>query len=128
MKNILLDENGDYGLEYTNAVWASDQMHQDYHTAKVPLADADFLLEDEKFIMIVEYKNANTRKARDAGFKTPQFNPMDDKKFASIVRFNKMVEDALSGGIDLLIIKSVSKKPFRRRTGNIAYVSGYYVS
>lgn len=69
-----------------NAVWASDQMRQDYHTAKVPLADADFLLEDEKFIMIVEYKNANTRKARDAGFKTPQFNPMDDKKFASIVR------------------------------------------
>ena len=57
MKNILIDENGDYGLECTNAVWASDQMHQDYHTAKVPLADADFLLEDEKFIMIVEYKN-----------------------------------------------------------------------
>ena len=49
MKNILIDENGDYGLECTNAVWASDQMHQDYHTAKVPLADADFLLEDEKF-------------------------------------------------------------------------------
>ncbi|MDE7310661.1 MAG: hypothetical protein K2N87_03415 [Eubacterium sp.] len=86
MKNILIDENGDYGLEYTNAVWASDQMHKDYHTTKVPLADADFLLEDEKFIMIVEYKNANIRKARDAGLKTPQFNPMDDKKFASIVR------------------------------------------
>ncbi len=32
---ILIDENGDYGLEYTNAVWASNQMHQDYHTAKV---------------------------------------------------------------------------------------------
>lgn len=86
MKNMLIDENGDYGLEYTNAIWASDQMHRDYHTAKVPLSDADFLLENEQFIMIVEYKNANTRKARDAGFKTPQFDPMDDKKFTMIIR------------------------------------------
>lgn len=36
MENILKDENGDYGLEYTNAVWASDWMHQDYHDSKVP--------------------------------------------------------------------------------------------
>ncbi len=86
MKNIFTDENGDYGLEYTNALWASDQMHKDYHNAKVPLSDADFLIEDEKSIMIVEYKNANTKKAKDASFKTPSFNPMDDRKFASIVR------------------------------------------
>ncbi len=105
MKNILIDENGDYGLEYTNAVWASDQMHQDYHTAKVPLADADFLLEDEKFMMIVEYKNANTRKARDAGFKTTQFNPMDDpaKDEERIEVLEKMVlrfyEDMVAGRI-----------------------------
>lgn len=86
MNHILKDENGDYGLEYTNAVWASDQMHEDYHNAKVPLSDADFLIEDEKSIMIVEYKNANTGKARNAGYKTPPFNPLDDRKFASIVR------------------------------------------
>lgn len=86
MENILTDENGDYGLEYTNAVWASDRMHQDYHDSKVPLTDADFLLEDTASIMVIEYKNANTGKARDAGFKTPPFNPMDDWKFASIIR------------------------------------------
>lgn len=86
MENILTDENGDYGLEYTNAVWASDRMHQDYHDSKVPLTDADFLLEDTASIMVIEYKNANTGKARDAGFKTPPFNPMDDRKFASIIR------------------------------------------
>ena len=86
MKNIFIDENGDYGLDYKNAVWASDQMHKDYHDSKVQLSDADFLLEDEKSIMIIEYKNANTKRARDAGFKTPPFNPMDDRKFASIVR------------------------------------------
>lgn len=82
----MIDENGDYGLEYANAVWASGQMHQDYHDSKVPLSDADFVLEDEASIMVIEYKNANTKKAKDTSFKTPPFNPMDDKKFASIIR------------------------------------------
>ncbi len=86
MERILTDENGDYGLKCTNAVWASDQMHEDYHSAKVQLSDADFLLEDEKYMMIIEYKNADTRKAREMGFKTPLFNPLEDKKFASVVR------------------------------------------
>ena len=86
MKNVLIDENGDYGIECSNAIWASDQMHQDYHNAKVQLSDADFLLEDEEAIMIVEYKNDNTKKAREKSLKTKTFNPMDDKKFASTVR------------------------------------------
>lgn len=55
MSNILIDENGDYGLECTNAVWASDQMHMNYHASKVPLSDADFLLEDETSVMVIEY-------------------------------------------------------------------------
>ena len=86
MENVLIDENGDYGIECSNAICASDQMHQDYHNAKVQLLDADFLIEDEKAIMIVEYKNANTKKAKEASFKTQTFNPMDDKKFASTIR------------------------------------------
>ena len=56
MDKILVDENRDYGLDYTNTVWASDQMHQDFHDAKVPLSDADFLIENNTTIMIVEYK------------------------------------------------------------------------
>lgn len=64
MEKILIDENGDYGLEYANAVWASGQMHQDYHDSKVPLSDADFVLEDEASIMVIEYKNANTKKRK----------------------------------------------------------------
>ena len=34
----------------------------------------------------MEYKNADTKKAREARYKTPAFNPMDDKKFTSTVR------------------------------------------
>ena len=86
MEKLLIDENGEYGLDCTQAVWASDKMHEDYHRAKVQLSDADFLLEEVNNILIVEYKNADTKKAREARYKTPAFNPMDDKKFNSTLR------------------------------------------
>lgn len=86
MDKIFIDENGDYGLDYSNAIWASDRMHQIYHNAKVQLADADFLIENEESIIMVEYKNASTRKAIESSYKTKPFNPMDDRIFSSIVR------------------------------------------
>lgn len=86
MDKIFIDENGEYSLDYSVAVWASNQMHQIYHNAKVELSDADFVLEDDEAIMIVEYKNANTKKAKAFSYQTSPFNPMDDKKFASVVR------------------------------------------
>ena len=61
MEKLLIDENGEYGLDCTQAVWASDKMHEDYHRAKVQLSDADFLLEEVNNILIVEYKNADTK-------------------------------------------------------------------
>ncbi len=86
MDKIFIDENGEYGLDYSAAVWASDQMHQIYHDAKVPLSDADFVLENVDVIMMVEYKNADTKKAKVFRDMTGSFNPMDDRKFASVVR------------------------------------------
>ena len=64
METLLIDENGEYGLDCTQAVWASDKMHEDYHRAKVQLSDADFLLEEANNILIVEYKNADTKRRR----------------------------------------------------------------
>lgn len=46
MEKLLIDENGEYGLDCTYAVWASDKMHDEYHHAKVQLSDADFLVEE----------------------------------------------------------------------------------
>ena len=69
MEKLLIDENGEYGLDCTQAVWASDKMHEDYHRAKVQLSDADFLLEEVNNILIVEYKNADTKKAREARYR-----------------------------------------------------------
>ena len=86
MEKIFIDENEEYGLDYSKAVWATDQMHQVYHEAKVLLSDADFVIEDVESIIILEYKNANTKKAVELSYKTKPFNLMDDNKFHSVIR------------------------------------------
>lgn len=42
MKKIFTDENEEYGLDCSQAIWASDQLHQIYHDAKVQLFDCRF--------------------------------------------------------------------------------------
>lgn len=86
MEKFFIDENGDYGLDCSKAVWATDHMHQIYQEAKVQLSDADFVIEDVGYIMIVEYKNANTEKAVELSYKTKAFNPMEDTKYNSVIR------------------------------------------
>ena len=48
MKKIFTDENEEYGLDCSQAIWASDQLHQIYHDAKVQLSDADFMIENSE--------------------------------------------------------------------------------
>ena len=55
MKKIFTDENEEYGLDCSQAIWASDQLHQIYHDAKVQLSDADFMIENsEKPIYFIQ--------------------------------------------------------------------------
>ncbi|MCM1047942.1 MAG: hypothetical protein NC433_05915 [Clostridiales bacterium] len=86
MEKIFTDENGEYRLDCSRALWATNQMHQVYHDAKVQLSDADFVIEDMETIMVIEYKNANIKKAVDLSYKTEPFNPMADSKFHSVIR------------------------------------------
>ncbi len=86
MEKVFIDENGEYGLDCSKAIWATNQMHQIYHDAKVQLSDADFVIEDVESIIIMEYKNANTKKAVELSYKTEPFNPMNDNKFYSVIR------------------------------------------
>lgn len=86
MKKIFTDENEEYGLDCSQAIWASDQLHQIYHDAKVQLSDADFMIENSENVVIMEYKNANTEKAVELSYKTKPFNPMEDKKVGSVIR------------------------------------------
>lgn len=45
MEKIFVEENGVYQIEYSNAVWATDQIHDVYHDSGVQLKDSDFLIE-----------------------------------------------------------------------------------
>lgn len=67
MSKILVEENHFYELDCTAALWATDQIHEEYHRAKTNLKDADFLIETEKQLLLVEYKNSNVPNAANPG-------------------------------------------------------------
>ena len=73
-------------MKMENMVWIAHRRFGHLTRCMRIIIDADFLLEEANNILIVEYKNADTKKAREARYKTPAFNPMDDKKFTSTVR------------------------------------------
>ncbi len=87
MKNILIEEHGKYGIDCSNAVWFSGNIHDLYHESKVSfLCDVDFVLEGEQNILLVEYKNANIEEAVLHTKEERQYNPFDEKKFQTLIR------------------------------------------
>lgn len=81
-KQFLTEENGFYQIDCTKALWATDEIHQDYHDAGLHINDVDFLIENVDTIFLVEYKNANI-----PGAAAPNsFQPESDKKVESVVR------------------------------------------
>lgn len=82
MNNVFIEENGAYSIDCSNAVWASDRMHKDYHDSGIHINDVDFLIEDASHILMVEYKNANF-----SGAVNPEaFQPLRDKKISIVTR------------------------------------------
>ncbi|MBQ7251916.1 MAG: hypothetical protein IJS32_04865 [Kiritimatiellae bacterium] len=89
MSNILLEENGRYGLDCTKALWASGAMHDHYVNSLHPncLGDVDFVVETAVSLLLVEYKNAKF--APEPGESTPKTsanNVFKDQKFTQLVR------------------------------------------
>lgn len=82
MNNIFVEENGAYSIDCTNAVWATDKMHEDYHKAGIHINDVDFLIENPTHLLMVEYKNACLVSAVNPN----AFNPMDNKKISVATR------------------------------------------
>ncbi|MDE7414991.1 MAG: hypothetical protein K2N44_01520 [Lachnospiraceae bacterium] len=82
MKNIFIEENGVYSIDCSNAVWATDKMHEDYHNAGIHINDVDFLIENTTNILMVEYKNACIANAENPA----AFQPMTDKKILIATR------------------------------------------
>ena len=83
MSQILVEENNIYALDCTKAVWASGEMHQRYHAAGLSiLRDADFVVETEDEILIIEYKNANIPGAA----KPEAFHPLEEKRVTGVAK------------------------------------------
>lgn len=82
MSKIFTEENGKYSIDCTKAIWATDQMHRDYQQAKIHINDVDFLIENENYLLMVEYKNANIPGAVNS----EAFKPMEQKKVTTVVR------------------------------------------
>ena len=88
MPGVLIEEHHKYGIDCTNAVWASDNMHEIYHKCGLPhiLCDTDFVVETDRYILLIEYKNANIPEATAHANKDNEYNPFADNKFDKIVR------------------------------------------
>lgn len=86
MAGFLIEEHSYFGIDCTKAVWATDEMHEVYHMSSVALSDADFVVETENLLLLVEYKNANVSNALSHANKTPKFNPANQSVFCRIVR------------------------------------------
>lgn len=80
-KRFLTEENGFYQIDCTNAVWATDAIHQDYHDAGLHIHDVDFLIENEDTIFLIEYKSANIPGAASPN----SFQPTSDQKVNNVV-------------------------------------------
>lgn len=44
MDKIFTEENGYYSIDWSNAVWATDEINAKYHTAKCSLSDVDWIM------------------------------------------------------------------------------------
>lgn len=87
MPGILIEEKGNYGIDCSKAIWASDEIHTVYHTCGLPniLCDADFAVETEDQIYLIEYKNANIPEARAHAKPGTEYDPFQSEKFNKIV-------------------------------------------
>lgn len=78
MDKIFVEENGAYSIDCSNAIWATDKIHEEYHKAGIHINDVDFLIENTKCMIMLEYKNASV----DGASHPERFNPASDKKIS----------------------------------------------
>lgn len=87
MKNevnrIFLDEHGRFQIDFSNAIWATDKLHQIFCTLKDNiLSDVDFVVEDNDNLFFIEYKNSNVKIEGE----NKKFNPIDGEGLRKVAR------------------------------------------
>lgn len=87
MKNdinkIFLDEHGRFQIDFSQAIWATDKVHNIFCTLKDNiLNDVDFVVEDEYNLFFIEYKNSNVKTEGES----KKFNPIDGEGLRKVAR------------------------------------------
>ena len=88
MTTKYIEENGQYSIDCTAALWSTDEIHDCFqdpsHTYGVIgfLCDVDFVIENESHILLVEYKNADIPGAAHP----ERFNPSSDGKLENVAK------------------------------------------
>ncbi len=77
MSQVYQDENHQFQFDFSSALWATDALHDIYSKNNTGvLSDVDFIAETEKYMLLIEYKNANI-----PGAVHPEvFNPLEQKR------------------------------------------------
>lgn len=82
------EENGQYTIDCTAALWSTDEIHNCYqdrsHTYGMIgfLCDVDFIIETQIHILLVEYKNS----AIPGAAHPERFNPSSENKLENVAR------------------------------------------
>ena len=64
MNYIFTDENKSWQFDFSNAIWATDELHEIYGVVKGSiLDDVDFIVETKDKLLMIECKNANIKYA-----------------------------------------------------------------
>ena len=80
------EENGQYTIDCTAALWSTDEIHNCYqdrsHTYGMIgfLCDVDFIIETQPHILLVEYKNSAIQGAAHP----ERFNPSSENKLENV--------------------------------------------
>ena len=87
MKNevnrIFLDEHGRFQIDFSEAIWATDKLHEIFSVLKDNiLSDVDFVVEDTDSLFFIEYKNSNVKTEGES----KKFNPIDGEGLRKVAR------------------------------------------
>lgn len=88
MPGFLREEHGHFRINCRAAKWKTGKIHDMYHACGLPdyLNDADFVIETETNLLLVEYKNASIPEAVAHAKEGQEYNPLERTKFQKIVR------------------------------------------
>lgn len=82
MEKIFTEENGCYKIDCSRAIWVTDKLHLQYIDTNSVLSDVDWIMETNKKIYLVEYKNADILDAQNPR----AFKPAEDVKINKVVK------------------------------------------